>query len=358
MKDDLVDALVGHLEANETTYGKYPQFNDFYKRTGSPIKRERVTPPDGSNAVSVTKTRRRQTLARNIDLDSYVSLIYLICLLSFPRDARSRSQKERRAYANIAPRNSEEQTPVKQAQALVTRAPRTVSRVVSRVASQVDIPASPAQLANVADQSFQVARTKAGELWKKTYVDEAVEFVREHASTVTAVDLVVLLIEAFGLQWNTLSVEPAFTTPSVAGFASKQVSLPDYTKLLTSDFWAPATLWSLTSVFFPLLFSYFFNLTLRSNTRHKSTRGTYAVDPLTFSIVKALLQYVVYAPIAFPTPIAADSKAADIIYPAWGPFAGSTRLTVTQGVPGGYNGLQIGAAIGVLVAIYDAALKK
>ena len=255
--------------------------------------------------------------------------------------------------------NSEEQTPVKQAQALVARAPRTVSRVVSRV-SQVDIPASPAQLANVADQSFQVARTKAGELWKKTYIEEAVEFVREHASTVTAVDLVVLLIEAFGLQWNTLAVEPAFSTPAIAsiGVSSKQVSLPDYTKLLTSDFWAPASLWSLTSIFFPLLFSYFFNLTLRSNTRHKSSRGTYTADPLTFSIVKALLQYVVYAPIAFPSPIPADSKAADIVYPAWGPFSGSTRLTVSQSVPGGYPGLQIGAAIGVLVAIYDAALKK
>jgi hypothetical protein len=244
--------------------------------------------------------------------------------------------------------------------ALVARAPRTVSRAVHRVASQVDIPASPAQLANVADQSFQVARTKAEELWKKTYIEEAVEFVRENASSVTAVDVLILLIEALGLQWNTLKVEPAFSTPSIqaVGLNSYQVHLPDYTKLLTSDFWAPATLWSLTSIFVPLLVSYFFNLTLRSNTRHKSSRSTYATDPLTFSIVKALMQYIVYGPIAYPTPVPVDTKLADIVYPAWGPFAGSTRLTVAESVPGGYKGLQIGAAIGLVVSLYDAALKK
>jgi hypothetical protein len=322
LKEDLVHALQQHLEANEFTYGKLSSFSDFYKRTGSPIKRERVSPPDGSNAISVNKTRRRQTTTKLLENH-----------------------------------DSEEQTPVK---ALVARAPRTVSRAVTRVTSQVDIPASPAQLANVADQSFQVARTKAEELWKKTYIEEAVEYVREHASSVTAVDIFVLIIEAIGLQWNTLKVEPAFNTPSIktVGLDSYQVRLPDYTKLLTSDFWAPATLWSLTSIFVPLIVSYFFNLTLRSNTRHKSSRTTYTSDPLTYSIVKALMQYIVYNPIANPSPVPADSTLADIVYPSWGPFAGSTRVTVAQSVIGGYNGLQIGAAIGVLASLYDAALKK
>jgi hypothetical protein len=60
LKDDLVDALQEHLEANETTYGKQSSFSDFYRRTGSPVKRERSSPTDV--AVAVPKTRRRQTL--------------------------------------------------------------------------------------------------------------------------------------------------------------------------------------------------------------------------------------------------------------------------------------------------------
>ena len=74
LKDDLVDALVEHLEANETTFGKQSQFNDFYKRTGSPIKRERVSPPDASSALSVSKPRRRQTKLIENNLDSYVDM--------------------------------------------------------------------------------------------------------------------------------------------------------------------------------------------------------------------------------------------------------------------------------------------
>ena len=73
LKEDLVHALQQHLEANEFTYGKLSSFSDFYKRTGSPIKRERVSPPDGSNAISVNKTRRRQTTTKLLENhDSYV----------------------------------------------------------------------------------------------------------------------------------------------------------------------------------------------------------------------------------------------------------------------------------------------
>jgi hypothetical protein len=57
LKDDLVNALVDHLNANETTYAKKPDFRDYYGgRTGSPIKREQFSPSD---APVVTKTRRR-----------------------------------------------------------------------------------------------------------------------------------------------------------------------------------------------------------------------------------------------------------------------------------------------------------
>ncbi|KAF2200690.1 hypothetical protein GQ43DRAFT_373235 [Delitschia confertaspora ATCC 74209] len=317
LKDDLVQTLQEHLEANGTRYGKLPEFSDFYKRS-SPVKREPVS-PDGVT-IAVPKPRRRQTKVFETSPELYVA---------------------------------SEPTPEK-FKTIVTRTPRTVSNTVSRVAAQVDLPkvdlpASPAQVADLADQSFQAAKEKAEELWKRTYIEETIEIIRERASSVTAVECFVLLIEAAGLQWNTLKVEHAFNTPALFGLNTHHVRLPDYTKLLTSDFWAPATLWSLTSLFIPLLFSYFFNLTLRSNTKHKSSRGTYAADPLIFNITKAILQYSVYA--------AAQDLTA-ILHPSWGPFSWSTRANIARHAPGGYHGLQIGAAIGILVSIYDAALKK
>lgn len=240
----------------------------------------------------------------------------------------------------------------------MTRTPRTVSRVASRV-SQVDLPASPSQLADVADQSFQAAKSKASELWEKSRIEEAIETVRENVSSVVFIQLAVLFIEAAGLEWKTLTTVHAFTSPAVAGYDAKHVYLPDLRLLLTSDFWAPATLWSLTSWVFPLAFSYFFNLTLRSNTRHKSSAKQYTADPLTFNIVRAILAYSVYYHPSYPvSDMTGNPGAYEARKPGWGPFDESTVTTVSNNVPGNYYGLQIGSVIGILYSLYDAALKK
>lgn len=67
LKDDLVDALYDHLETNETRYGKLSTFDDFYRRTGSPVKRERSSPVDTALAVTKPQARRRQTLVKSAD---------------------------------------------------------------------------------------------------------------------------------------------------------------------------------------------------------------------------------------------------------------------------------------------------
>ncbi|KAF2708667.1 hypothetical protein K504DRAFT_467902 [Pleomassaria siparia CBS 279.74] len=322
LKDDLVAVLYRHLEDGESTFAKDPTFADFYSRPtrgASPVKRERSSPAEGLTQFPLKTTRRRQTLIK--------------------------SQLE-----------SEERTPEK---ALVTRTPQHVSRISSRL-SQVDIPASPAQLAEVADQSFQAAKTKANELWEKTRFEEFKEIVRENASSVTTIQFLVLLIEASGLQWNTLSTTHVFNSPTTASLnlQSRPVYFPDLTTLLTSDFWAPATLWSLTSWALPLLFSYFFNLTLRTNTKHKTTSRQYTADPLTFNIVRAILAYSVYRIPTISPAVLGEPGVAHAVNLGWGPFAESTVGTVRNNVPGGYHGLQIGAIVGVLYSIYDAALRK
>ncbi|KAH8725565.1 hypothetical protein GQ44DRAFT_726668 [Phaeosphaeriaceae sp. PMI808] len=319
LKDDIVDLLEGHLNSNETTYAKQPEFRDFYGRSGSPVKRERSSP---SEALLVTKTRRRT-------------------LIKAP---------------------SEEPAPEKPvtASSLIAHTPRAVNRRVSEVLAEVDIPASPAQLAEVADQSFQIVKVKTTELWNKTRIDYFRELLRENASSVATIQTLILLLEAGGLQWNTLQTTPtiSLSDPISIWTNSQYLFIPDFLALLTSDWWAPATLWSLTNWLLPLVFSYFFNLTLRSNTNRRSADRQYPADPLTFNILKAILAYSAYRiPTANPAQAGAPGSiiAHDL---SWGPFAASTVDVVRNNIPGGYHGLQIGALVGVLVSLYDAALKK
>jgi hypothetical protein len=228
------------------------------------------------------------------------------------------------------------------------------------VLSEVDIPASPAQLAEVADQSFQVVKAKTTELWDKTRIDYFKELLRENASSVATIQTLILLLEAAGLQWNTLQTTPTVSlSDSLSTWTNSQyLFVPDFLALLTSDWWAPATLWSLTNWVLPLVFSYFFNLTLRSNTNRKSADRQYPADPLTFNILKAILAYSAYRiPTASPA-MAGMPGSVQTHDLSWGPFSSNTVDVVRNNVPGGYHGLQIGALVGVLVSLYDAALKK
>lgn len=62
--------LGNHLNSNETTFAKLPEFRDYYGRNGSPVKRERSSP---SESFTITKTTRRRTLNRE---PSYVEPAY------------------------------------------------------------------------------------------------------------------------------------------------------------------------------------------------------------------------------------------------------------------------------------------
>lgn len=236
-----------------------------------------------------------------------------------------------------------------------TTTPRTIPRRVSEVINEVDIPASPSQLAEVADQSFQAAKSKVTQLWEQTRVDEIKELIRENVSSVAAIQTLILFIEAAGLQFNTLQTTPAIALDSGN---SHYLHIPDFWTLLTSEWWAPATLWSLTSCVLPFIFSYFFNLTLRSNTNHKSSYRQYPADPLIFNVVKAILAYSAYRLPTINAALAGEPGLAKAVDLSWGPFSEQSVGVVRNNVPGGYHGLQIGAVVGMLVSLYDAALKK
>lgn len=67
-------ALENHLNSNETSFAKKPEFRDFYGRPSSPIKREHFSPSD---APAVPKTRRRTI----VKAPSYVQ----VKIRAFPR---------------------------------------------------------------------------------------------------------------------------------------------------------------------------------------------------------------------------------------------------------------------------------
>jgi hypothetical protein len=185
-------------------------------------------------------------------------------------------------------------------------------------------------------------------VWKKSGATEAAEQLRESLSTVVSVELITLFIEFLGLQNELVPRRYAFTFPAIPILNTREypVMLSDMFMVLTSSFWGPFSLWAATSIFIPLVFSYFFNLTLKTKTKHTTSRSqsheSYRADPLTFNIVKALVSWLVY------------SEGATL----GGSISKESVDRINSSVPGGYRGILIGSAIGAVTSIYEAALRK
>ncbi|OAA79708.1 hypothetical protein LEL_03194 [Akanthomyces lecanii RCEF 1005] len=224
---------------------------------------------------------------------------------------------------------------------------RTPARSLSQVASRVPLPASPADIAFAVDRSTVALRKRAASIYQESGITEASNATRETLSTVTSVLFSVAAFELYYIRPAILANRFAFTIPAISAIGTDDfnVYLPDMFLLLTSSFWSPALTWVFTSILVPSIFGYFFNISANSHsgprTRARALNET-VVDPLTFSIVKALLAYVVYAQgVTFGGLLSEFSVA---------------RLN--NAVYGGYQGILVGTAITGLVAIYDAALKR
>ena len=224
---------------------------------------------------------------------------------------------------------------------MATRTPRSNLNI----ARSVPLPPSPAVVADAIDRRTAALRSNINAAWGKSGVTEQAEGLRESLSSVASIEAVVLAIEALGLRGEVLPSRYAFTIPAVALLQSSDwpVYLPDLFFLLTASFWSPFTLWLTTSLGVPLLFAYFFNLTLKhKSSRSHAARNNQSFDPLTFNIVKALVAFVVY------------SQGV-----TFGDYLGEVSIDRIRGaVPGGAEGIMIGASIGILTSVYDAVLKK
>ncbi|EWZ37706.1 hypothetical protein IWW34DRAFT_265627 [Fusarium oxysporum f. sp. albedinis] len=307
-KDDLGVALDNYLTENSTRFLANPElagyFNSRSKAQGSPIKRE-VNREDALKVV-----RRRPS----------------------------------KAVEEVTPESDDASSPQATSTALV----ETPGRALSEVASRIALPATPADVALAVDRSTSIVRQRVSSLYEESGITEVSHATRDTLSTVTSILFCVAGWELWNVRREILSNVYAFTIPAIStlGTSDYPVYVPDMFLLLTSSFWSPALTWILTSVIIPSFAGYFFNLSATSpppsRGRPRPSHADYVVDPLTFSIVKALVSFVVYG-----QGVNFGGLLNDL-----------SIMRLENAIYGGYKGILTGTAVTAVVSIYDAVLRK
>ncbi|KAI1271061.1 hypothetical protein F5Y07DRAFT_36843 [Xylaria sp. FL0933] len=241
-----------------------------------------------------------------------------------------------------APADSEEEP-----SSTSTAIAHTPARALS-LASRIPLPATPADVANAVDRSTVALRTRVASVYKESGITEVTHATRETLSSVNSVLLAISAFELYFLRAEVLADRYAFTIPAISFLGTNDfpVFIPDMFLLLTASFWSPALLWAFTSSILPSIAGYFINMTSGAHqgrvTRRSAPVPDAVVDPLTFSVVKALISFVVYG--------------QGVTFGGWINEVSIARIN--SAIYGGYKGILAGAAISGLFSIYDAVLKK
>ncbi|KUJ11829.1 uncharacterized protein LY89DRAFT_623990 [Mollisia scopiformis] len=310
-KTELEVALDEYLTQNASQFSSETRLAPFYKRS-SPVKKE----PSTSSALA--------------EIDSKVKSV--------------KRRVTKAAEELVATDDSEVEPATTRSRAALTRTPRASALSNLSFASSVPLPPSPAVVTDAIERHTQALRSQVGQLVEKAGFTETAEATREALSTVVTVQSLVVAFELWNLRKEVLADRYAFTIPSIGllGTQPYDVKVPDLFLLLTSSFWGPTSLWATTSLIIPLVAAYFFNLTSKPSRGRQSAHFNYTFDPLTFSIVKALLTYVIYGQdVTF-------GGLVDLEYVA----------RINSAIFGGYQGVLVGTGIGALVTLYEAVLKK
>ncbi|PFH55580.1 hypothetical protein XA68_17997 [Ophiocordyceps unilateralis] len=232
---------------------------------------------------------------------------------------------------------------------LMTR--QTPVRKLSLTSAGAVLPATPADVALAVDRSTTAVSRRMSSLYRESGIPLASRTARETLSTVNSILLCVSALELVCVGIEILSTRYAFTLPAMASLGTPDwpVHLPDMFLLLTSSFWIPAGTWLVTAIVLPCLAGYFFNLSAAASSGSGSGSGSKSfetvvvvvVDPLVFSVAKALIAYVVYG--------------HGVTFHVLDPVA-IRRLD--GAVFGGYRGVLVGAAVTAIVSMYDAVLRR
>ncbi|KAL3462328.1 hypothetical protein BJX64DRAFT_259306 [Aspergillus heterothallicus] len=320
-KPELAAKLDEHLQANRTIFGADDRLAEYYRRLSqgsraSPVKRE---------------SRETRSEASPIKEEA-------------PRSVRRRTTRPKEPKESKEDRDPTDESDVPA---------QTPTRALAEVA--VQLPPSPSVVTEVIDRQTTEWRKSISETWKNSGVLELSDSLRTTLSSARSVEVIVTILEALGVlkevlprrHVTTIAPIDALHTPAVP------IKIPDVFVLVDSSFWAPVSLWLLTSVFLPLAVAYFFNISLQvaqssggpaSRTRRSSiARNPQAdFDPLSFNIAKALIAYLVYAH----------------GFTFWNVYSRISVETVNASIPFQYAGILTGAAIGAVGTFYEAILRK
>lgn len=249
--------------------------------------------------------------------------------------------------------NDSEETESEKAQTPASTAVATRTPARSPLSFAASLPPSPAVVTDAIDRQTTIVREKVSDAWTKSGISERSDALRATLSSVKSIETIFVVLELIGLARELIPLRYLTTVPAVETVSTPEISvkIPDFFVLITGTFWAPFLLWAMTSLVLPLTFAYFFNLSLHAqssthshNTRRASTaqQQVASFDPLVYNITKALISYFVYAN----------------HFTFWSTFSHFSIEKVNVAIPGQWPGVLTGSAIGVLVSLYDAVLRK
>lgn len=227
---------------------------------------------------------------------------------------------------------------------------KELSRRASILANQVPLPPSPAVVTDAIDRQSKRIRSSISHAYEQTGFEEYSDWARELLSSTVAINLLAVLVEAIGLRPAILP-NKAITTIGPIPYVKDTptpVLVPDLFQLLDQAFWAPFSLWLITTLAIPAFVSYFVNLPLRQLPAHSPTRRQSVktsphmqFDPFVFNITKGLFVYLTYA---------FHFQLIEL-------YSNTAIAKVNASVPGGYHGMIVSSGIGAAVSLYEAVLK-
>lgn len=210
--------------------------------------------------------------------------------------------------------------------------------------AKLGLPATPKEVSDLVERQTSAISRRWNTAVERSGFDDYLTNSRELLSSVHAIHLLFILVEAWGLQAETLPWTKAFqyTVPfaQTLGLDSPRwATYPNFFVLLEESFWAPTLLWLFISLILPLVSGWAVNLTRQSTV---SSKRAYPVDPVAFNITKALLAWAVHG------------RGL-----RFGIFSDVTQARVETSMPtGSYNGVLVETAIGAFAGLYEAVLKK
>lgn len=335
-RDEISTALENHLQANATRLSRNPTFQPYFgSRSRTPFKTRSSSTVEGgvvsddAEVRSVVRGRGRRATKVKQELEYVPSLTIHQPILTPP------------PLSDDDPISS----PAPIVSTTITK-PRATSRSRSRPRPNPTLPASPADVADLAEYETTQLYTNLADLYTLTGLPALITSLRETCSTLAAVHLLFLTLELLALQplllpWTfAYDLQPPPPFPENLG-----LYYPDLFALLTPAFWRPFTLWTTTSILLPATISYFFNLTTRTVKRGgaRVSVARYTFDPLTFSVAKGLATWMVYGRGVLGAAGIVDLEMSG---------------QVNRAFWGGYEGVLVGCYVCVLAAIWEEVQRK